>query len=127
MQIKISKKFIRVFLVVIVGVALIALFGRKNPTPEIINVKGQSVAVIQVKAGYYPQELVLQANKENVLRFVTKNTYDCSASLLIAKLQIEKFLPPTGSTDIIIPAQEPGTEIVAGCSMGMYNFKLKFL
>ncbi|MCC7304369.1 cupredoxin domain-containing protein [bacterium] len=129
MEIKIPKKLISGLLVLVVGIGIVVYFGQSAPTHT-----GQQAydstetVVVTAKGGYFPREVVLPANRNDVvLRMVTKNTYDCSASLLIVKLRIEKFLPPTGSTDILLPAQQPGTEIIAGCAMGMYSFKLKFL
>ncbi|MFZ6022333.1 MAG: cupredoxin domain-containing protein [Patescibacteria group bacterium] len=112
------------FLVIFLAI----LFFGKPPQPQqtILPTESQADGVVTVKGGYFPKELVLPANKEVTLRFVTNNTYDCSASLLISELQIEKFLPPTGSTDLRIPPQKQGKTIIAGCSMGMYNFTLRF-
>jgi len=126
MQIRLSKRIVSLGLVAIVAVIVIAVFGKRTDDSATIVDNSAVDGTITVKAGYFPREVVLPADRKTVLRFITNNTYDCSASLLIAKLRIEKFLPPTGNTDIVLPAQPAGTELMAGCSMGMYSFKIKF-
>jgi plastocyanin domain-containing protein len=81
---------------------------------------------ITAKAGYRPQNNVLKADKTTVLKIQTNSTYDCSSGFTIPKLNIEKNLPPSGTTEIIIPAQKSGTKITAMCSMGMYQFTMNF-
>lgn len=126
MEIRLSKKTLVISVLVAGSFLLIALFGKPAISTLPSGQDTKASAIIKVKAGYLPREVVLPANMQNTLRFVTNNTYDCSASLYIRELNIEKFLPPTGETDIVIPAQPVGKEIIAGCSMGMYGFKLKF-
>ena len=88
---------------------------------------GVQEATISVRGGYSPNSITLEANKPSRLNMVTKNTYDCSASLVIPSLGINKTLPSSGTTPIDIQAQKPGTEITGSCSMGMYAFKIKFI
>jgi plastocyanin domain-containing protein len=124
---RISKRLITVVIMLVISVVGIALFGNQDQKqPEVAGVDS-TAPKIYVKAGYNPREVTLPANTDSVINFVTDNTYDCSASLLIPKLQIERFLPPTGTTSVAIPPQSAGTEIIAGCSMGMYSFKIKFI
>lgn len=128
MSIRIPKRVIFVLLLLVLSITSIVVFGQNNENSTKSNTtKIVDTATVNVKAGYYPAEIILPANKETAITFITENTYDCSAALLIPKLQIEQFLPPTGSTQIDIKPQTSGTEIIAGCSMGMYTFKIKFL
>lgn len=119
----------RVLLLVVISVVCglaIALFGSKKQDGQVQVINTEPSAVIKVKAGYKPNEVVLPAGKPSILRFETNDTYDCSASLYIGEFHIERFLPPNGITDIEIPAQPKGKEVIAGCAMGMYSFKIKF-
>lgn len=125
MQLKIPKRVVAVAIISIVSVAAIIVFGQ-NTKPDVAGMNSAIDGTVRVKAGYYPREITLPANRETILRLETKDTYDCSASFSISKLGIEKFLPPNGATDITLPAQPENSEIIAGCSMGMYSFKIKF-
>jgi len=127
MQLRIQKRAVIIVAIIVAAIFLIALLGTPAGSSTLGAKVGTSVdGTIMVKAGYFPKEITLPAGRETVLRFQTKDTYDCSASLYIGKLNIERFLPPTGDTDITLPAQSAGSEIIAGCSMGMYSFKIKF-
>lgn len=128
-SIVIQKKWLVISVSTVIFILSLVLFGTAPSADKVDNKPISQVSVdgtIYVKGGYTPREIVLPANKEVVLRFVTKNTYDCSASLLIPELDVEKFLLPTGTTDVIIAPQQSGKKIIAGCSMGMYNFAIKF-
>ncbi|MEI6887451.1 MAG: cupredoxin domain-containing protein, partial [bacterium] len=99
--------------------------GASNAVPS--QVDGVQEATVNVRGGYTPSTITLEANKPARINMVTKNTYDCSASLVIPSLKINTNLPSTGTTPIEIAAQKPGTEITGSCSMGMYGFKIKFI
>ena len=88
---------------------------------------GTQEATIRVKAGYTPNEITLKAGVPSVVKFETKNTYDCSLQLNIPKLDFSKTLPSTGSTLVSIDAQSSGSEITGSGGMNMYGFKLKFI
>ncbi|PIY17093.1 hypothetical protein CO112_03950 [Candidatus Dojkabacteria bacterium CG_4_9_14_3_um_filter_150_Dojkabacteria_WS6_41_13] len=126
MRVQIPKKMFGIVFVIVFAVLAIALFGKEATKEQVEGTKSEVAAIIKVKAGYKPQEVTLPAGKASILRFETDSTYDCSASLYINELNIEKFLPPDGFTDIEIPAQPKGKEVLAGCAMGMYSFKMKF-
>lgn len=91
------------------------------------SIDGIQEATINVRGGYLPKSVTLEANKPSRLKMITKNTYDCSASLVIPSLNINTNLPASGTTSFDIKAQKPGTEITGSCSMGMYAFKIKFI
>lgn len=87
---------------------------------------GRQVIDISAKGGYSPRLVIAKAGMPTILRVSTKGTFDCSASLVIPKLSYQKFLQPSGTEDIIIaPEQAQGT-LQGLCSMGMYNFQIKF-
>lgn len=80
---------------------------------------------LTAKDGYTPKNSVVNANTPIILQLDTNGTFDCSSSLAIPKLGIYKQLPASGSTEIAIKPQFPGTVIDGSCSMGMYNFQIK--
>src|SRR3989344_1756544 len=89
-------------------------------------VGGKQTIDITAKGGYSPRIVVAKAGMPTVLRVSTRGTFDCSSSLVIPKLSYQKFLSPTGTEEIVIsPEQAQGT-MQGLCSMGMYNFQIKF-
>src|SRR3989344_6080162 len=89
-------------------------------------VDGKQVVDITAKGGYSPRVILAKAGMPTVLRVATRGTFDCSAILVIPKLQYQKFLQPTGTEEIpISPEQAQGT-MQGLCGMGMYNFQIKF-
>ena len=97
----------------------------ETPMPS-LDLTGKQLLEITAKGGYTPKELNAKSGVETILRVTTKNTFDCSSALVIPALSVKKNLPPTGTTDIVIPAQKSGTKIAAACSMGMYAFEINF-
>lgn len=87
----------------------------------------KQIVELTAKGGYSPAVVQASANKGTVLRVKTNNTFDCSSALTIPALGVSKMLPPTGSTDIEIGSQQAGTQLDGTCSMGMYNFSIKFI
>lgn len=81
---------------------------------------------IVAKGGYFPEVSEAKANVPTVLRLKTSNTFDCSVTLAIPTMRYQARLPFTGSTDIQLPAQAPGTTLTALCGMGMYSFDIRF-
>lgn len=81
---------------------------------------------LTAKYGYAPSVINAKANLPAILKVKTSTTFDCSSAFTIPSLNIRKNLPPTGITEIEIPAQESGSVINGTCSMGMYNFKINF-
>lgn len=85
------------------------------------------VIEITAKGGYSPRSVTAKANTKTTLNMKTLNTYDCSVALIIRDLKVNETLPTNGTKTYEIPPQQPGTEIVGNCSMGMYGFKIKFI
>lgn len=86
---------------------------------------GVQIITLQVRGGYSPRQSVAQAGIPTVIRFVTNNTFDCSIAIRIPSLNLSKYLPQTGSTDINIGTQPAGT-LRGSCGMGMYPFEVEF-
>ncbi|WKZ23925.1 MAG: hypothetical protein QY312_04155 [Candidatus Dojkabacteria bacterium] len=126
MTLRIPKWIVTPLLAILIGGYAIYQFGRDATVQEGVNSNSRIAATVFVKSGYLPRLVELPADVENVIRFQTKNTYDCSASLVIPRLGIERLLPPNGTVDISVPPQPAGTEVTAGCSMGMYSFVIRF-
>ncbi len=87
---------------------------------------GKQVIEIGVKGGYSPKVSTAKANMPTVLRMTTNGTFDCSSGVTIPSLGIRQTLPPSGNTDIEVPAQKAGTTLDGVCVMGMYNFAVNF-
>ncbi len=86
----------------------------------------KQIVEITAKGGYSPSKSSAKAGVPTIIRVITDGTYDCSSALRIKSLGYSKNLPATGTTDIEVPPQVPGTTIKALCSMGMYNFTVQF-
>jgi plastocyanin domain-containing protein len=125
--------------IVIASVILLATIGfllmlsnisssQLNTNVNAVSISGDKQIIdVIAKGGYSPSVITAEANKETILRVNTNNTFDCSSALTIPKLGIQKNLPVTGETEIVLGSQKPGTEIEGTCSMGMYSFKIKFV
>ena len=123
---------------ILIGALIVVVFAffitnsknpESQPAPQVagINSDGQQIIEITAKGGYSPQLIQAKADVNSTLQVKTNGTFDCSAALTIPALKIQKMLPPTGTTEISVPAQPVGTELVGTCSMGMYSFVVKFV
>ncbi|HEY4500865.1 MAG TPA: cupredoxin domain-containing protein [Candidatus Paceibacterota bacterium] len=95
-------------------------------TSVVSMIDGKQVIDISAKGGYSPRKVIAKAGVLTILRVKTSGTFDCSASLVIPKLSYQKFLQPSGTEDIIIPAGKAQGTLQGLCSMGMYNFQIIF-
>lgn len=123
------------YLSIAIAVALIggaiALSGGEQSTPvasreNVSIVDGKQIIEINVRGGYSPRQTIARANAPTVIRFVTKGTFDCSAAVSIPAVGYRKNLPQTGTTDVVIPPQAPGTTLQGLCAMGMYDMAVNF-
>jgi len=89
-------------------------------------VDGIQYVDISAKGGYSPRVVTATAGLPTVLRVQTSGTFDCSASLVIPKLSYQKFLQPSGTEEISIPGEKAQGTMQGLCSMGMYNFQIRF-
>ena len=90
-------------------------------------VDGTQYVDISAKGGYSPHVVTATAGLPTVLRVKTSGTFDCSASLVIPKLSYQKSLRPSGTEEIVIAADKATGTMQGLCSMGMYNFQIKFI
>ena len=96
------------------------------PPSNVTVVDGKQIITITSKNGYSPKVSIAKADMPTVIKMVTNGTFDCGASVSIPSLNYQKSLPATGETLIDVPAQGKGTTLNGTCSMGMYNFSIKF-
>lgn len=88
-------------------------------------VDGKQIIEIGVKGGYHPKISAAKAGIPTVLRFSTNGTFDCSSSIRIPSMGINKILPSSGDTDIDLGS--PTVAALQGtCGMGMYSFQINF-
>ena len=89
-------------------------------------VDGKQIITIRAKGGYTPRVSTAQAGIPTVVRFDTKGTFDCSASVRIPSADVSELLPNSGTKDIDLGIQKVGT-LQGSCGMGMYPFEIHFL
>lgn len=89
-------------------------------------IDGVQIITLKAGLGYSPNRILAAANVPTKLEVETNNTYDCTAFLNIPKLEVKKFLPPTGVTEIDMQAMASGEEIEGYCGSDTYKFIIKF-
>ncbi len=89
-------------------------------------VDGKQIIEIDAKGGYSPEISLAKAGVPTILKINTRGTFDCSSALTIPSIGYSSNLPPSGTTEIEIPAQEVGSTLQGLCGMGMFNFQIKF-
>ncbi|MBI3045951.1 MAG: cupredoxin domain-containing protein [Candidatus Harrisonbacteria bacterium] len=87
---------------------------------------GKQIIDVSAKGGYSPRLISAKAGLPTTLRVKTNGTFDCSASLVIPKLSYQKFLQPSGIEEIAITPEQARGTMRGLCSMGMYNFQIRF-
>ena len=100
--------------------------GTGSLTDNVSIVDGKQIITINAKGGYFPKITIAKADLPTILKVSTRGTFDCSAALTIPNLQYRKNLPPSGETAINVPPQKAGAIMRGSCSMGMYNFVIRF-
>ena len=111
----------------LIGGAIMLASGDGTPsTANVSVVNGKQIVEVTAKGSYSPKLTAAKAGMPTILRMKTMGTYDCTAALRVPSLRYEKMLPPSGMTDIELPAQEAGATVQRVCAMGMYNFKVRF-
>ena len=89
-------------------------------------VDGKQIIEIGAKGGYAPKVSIAKADIPTILRVQTRGTFDCSSAIAIPSIGYRANLPPSGITEIEVPAQKSGAILQGLCAMGMYNFKVQF-
>lgn len=122
---------ILVALVLIGGVFIFTKEGPKTTGGNIVSANNVSITngvqIVEIKArgGYSPRTSTAKAGIPTILRFSTSGTFDCSSSVRIPSLDINKSLPISGLTDIKLENPQAGT-LQGTCGMGMYPFEVVF-
>ncbi len=126
-----SKHWLILGVIVLVGGAL--FMNRNGEAPSASDTagnvsvaSGQQIIALDAKGGYSPAMTTAAAGVPSILQITTAGTFDCSSAISIPSLGYRANLPPSGTTDIEIPAQPAGTTLNGTCSMGMYNFAIAF-
>lgn len=118
-----------VFALVLVGGAFVLTRGSGNeeivPGSNVSVVDGKQIIQITAKGGYTPGRSVAKAGIPTILRIDTKATFDCSSAVRIPSMDINRNLPPSGTTDIDLGTPVAGV-FQGSCGMGMYPFEIDF-
>ena len=102
-------------------------------TPEVASTAnvsvqgGTQVVEIKAKGQYSPRVTEAKAGIPTVLRMATDGTFDCTSQLTVPSIGYRQILPPSGTTDIALEPQKTGSIVKGICSMGMYNFEVRFI
>ena len=113
--------------VILIGLYFVLRDDARSTVAQSTQTTSAQTIDIRAKGGYAPRVINAQAGKPATLRVTTQGTYDCSSALPIPALGIQKTLPASGITEIAIPSQKSGTNLLGMCSMGMYQFQIRFL
>lgn len=101
--------------------------GAKDASRENVSiVDGKQVIEVSAQGGYSPRLTLAKAEVPTVLRMKTEGSFGCANAFTIPKLGYRANLPSSGTTDIELPPQKPGTVLKGLCAMGMYNFSIQF-
>lgn len=93
-----------------------------------VSMEGEKQIIeIDARGGYSPRFTTAKAGVPTVLRLKTNGTYDCSAAVTIPSIGFRKNLAAVGVTEVEISEDKARGTLEGMCSMGMYNFSVKFL
>jgi len=93
-----------------------------------VSMEGEKQIIeIDAKGGYSPKLTTAKAGVPTVLRLKTNGTYDCSSAVTIPSIGFRKTLDATGVTEVEVPSNIAQGTLEGLCSMGMYNFSVKFI
>ena len=90
------------------------------------SIPGDELVLSVENSGYFPSTLKAPAGKDLKLNLVTNGTFSCALDFLIPALDFHQMLPPVGTVQVNIPAQEKGSTLYFTCSMGMYTGQIVF-
>jgi P-type Cu+ transporter len=97
------------------------------PAPAVATISGdRQIIEITARGGYTPRLIKAKAGLTTVIRIKTQNTYDCSAALVLPKLNYQKFLEANGVEEITLQPEQAQGSFNGLCSMGMYSFRVDF-
>jgi len=118
--------------ILIAGTVIGGAFIVATRSPEVASVEnvsienGKQIVEISAKGKYSPKLTDAKAGVPTVLRVETNGTFDCTSQLTVPSVGYREALPPSGTTDIELTAQEPGSTVRGICAMGMYSFEVRF-
>jgi plastocyanin domain-containing protein len=95
-------------------------------TEVVVNENGEQIITIIASNGYSPASVTAKGGIPTILKVKSEQAYGCESSLRIPSLNISKYLPANGETEIDLGIRDSGSEITGTCSMGMYHFEIKF-
>lgn len=84
----------------------------------------QTVFIAVHNSGYEPSRVSARAGIPTTLVLRTNGTQGCTRAIVFPSLGIQKFLPPTGDTQVDLGELSAGTHRYT-CSMGMYSGEIK--
>lgn len=126
-----NKKFLLFLLLIITIIFSSYIFIQKNNSGNVAGVsiqEGNSQFIeINVRGGYSPSVIEAKSGITTYLKLKTNNTFDCSSSIFIPKLNVREFLPSTGEKTIEIAADKSQGVLNGSCSMGHYKFSINFV
>ena len=94
--------------------------------PTVTSINETLLVLNALDDGYKPKTLHAPANTQLILQVVTQDVHSCSRAFLIPGLDYGVILQATGTQEVEIPAQPPGTVLPFTCSMGMYTGEIIF-
>ena len=116
-------------LVTIGGIILIALilwyffWSEGERVRAVSSDSGVQEIEVQVRGGYDPDLIVVEAGRPVRLDFHRNETADCSEEIVFGDFGIRKRLPAFQTTPVEFTPEQPG-EYVFTCGMGMLKGKL---
>ena len=116
-------------LVTLAGVALIPLilwyffWSERRGARAVASGEGVQEIKVQVKGGYDPDVLVVEAGRPVRIDFHRNETADCSEEIVFGDFGIRRKLPAFRTTPVEFTPEEPG-EYTFTCGMSMMRGKL---
>lgn len=116
-------------LVTLGGLALIPLilwyffWSEREGARAVASGEGVQEIEVQVKGGYDPDVLVVEAGRPVRIDFHRNETADCSEEIVFGDFGIRKKLPAFRTTPVEFTPEEPG-EYAFTCGMSMMRGKL---
>lgn len=116
-------------LVTLGGLVLIPLilwyffWSEREGTRAVASGEGMQEIEVQVKGGYDPDVLVVEAGRPVRVDFYRNETADCSEEVVFGDFGIRKKLPAFQTTTVEFTPEEPG-EYAFTCGMAMMRGKL---
>lgn len=115
-----------VFSVLLLARTLTATPNTDGVSAGAVEENGVQIVRLVANRGYSPALTRAKANTPTELHVETNGTFDCSATLVIPRLNYQQILPSTGTTIVPISADKATGTLDGQCAMGMYRFSVVF-